>query len=178
MSTGSQKLYFDSIKLDRDWYFVEYRPPIPSHRFATLQLVTPTDRTKEEIVQAMEAELKTWLELYPVPLMVSAFDSKGGLYDLTGLRACNHLMGFPSDDGQDLHSSWRLFPDQELPDRALDENYLRTVYTDIGFKSSEDLRRQSDEVRRASRIGWLVVFVWAVVIPTALAARGESESAG
>lgn len=169
MNTKAEKIFFDSIKEDRGWYFVEYSPPIPSFRFATLQLVTPDEVKKEDIALAMEVEIKLWLARYPIPLMVSAFDAKGDLYDFAGIRESNHLMGFLGEDSNELRSYWHLLKDEELPDHALDQAYLKAAYSDVGFRTSEDLRQKSEKYHRTLRIGWFVVFVWAVIVPAMVA---------
>lgn len=90
----ANQLFFEATKEDRGWYFVEYRPPISGYQFATLQVVVfETTRTAEDIAAIMEAELVIWLERYPVPIMVSAFDDTGSVISLKGHRPCNHLIG-------------------------------------------------------------------------------------
>ena len=59
---------FASIKEDRDWYFVEYFPPLPNYRFSVLQLSILEPRDADAVATTMESEAKLWLARYPVPL--------------------------------------------------------------------------------------------------------------
>ena len=86
VSMASDDLFFSALKGDRGWYFVEYHPPHTGYPFANLSLVIPGPATPSAVAEAMEAELKGWLQRFPVPLMVSAFDAKGDLYRLEGTR--------------------------------------------------------------------------------------------
>src|SRR6266446_4786530 len=121
-------LIFQTVKESRGWYFVEYAPPICSHRFAILELVFPDPVDKRKIVPAMESELRKWLDRYPIPIMVSAFDGKGSVIHLEPVKSCSHLMGFRSKESDQTVSHWRLVKDEELPVDALDLEHLKKVY--------------------------------------------------
>lgn len=164
-----EQIFFEKIKEDRGWYFVEYAPPNPSYRFATLQLVIPGKATTKTIAEAMEVELRHWLGRYPIPIMVSAFDAKGDLVDLTNVRESDHLIGFLAEDGKTVLPYWRLLKDDELPDRALDQAYLKSVYAGISFKTTGDIQSNAEKYRKTLRLGWFIVFVWAVIVPAAVA---------
>lgn len=165
----AEKLFFCVLKEDRGWYFVEYRPPIPSYRFATLSLVVPKALDVAQVAKAMETELKAWLARYPIPIMVSAFDAKGDLYNLGAVRDCSHLIGFIDKASQEVHLFWRLLENKEIPADALDAGYLRTIYSNIPYKTSVDLQRERENHLKQLRIGWTIVFVWAVIVPAAVA---------
>ncbi|MDM7933780.1 MAG: hypothetical protein QUS08_00135, partial [Methanothrix sp.] len=47
-------LFFDTIREDRGWFFVEYHPPMVGSLFAQLTLVIPEDRSPFEVAIAME----------------------------------------------------------------------------------------------------------------------------
>jgi len=166
------QLFFETVKEDRGGYFVEYRPPIPGWRFAMLQLIFLGPVEKELAAQSMESELDRWLERYPVPAMVSACDDKGDLIRLAPVRGCDHLIGIPSDSGSRPEHHWRLVPDAELPDRPLDDEFLKRTYADIPYRTDEQLRRASEKWARELRIGWFVFFIWLVVVPAAVAVLG------
>ena len=69
-----------SIKEKRGWYFVEYNPPANGSKLAHLFLVITIENARDiDVANAMETELKEWLNRYPVPLFVSAFDDKDDL---------------------------------------------------------------------------------------------------
>jgi hypothetical protein len=166
------RLFFETVKEHRGSYFVEYRPPIPSVRFATLQLVFLRHAKKELVAQSMESELDAWLARYPVPVMVSAFDDKGDLIHLSPVRECDHVIGTPSDSGTGPERFWQLVPDAQFPAQALDVEYLKSIYKDIPFRTGEQLRRASEKRARELRIGWSIVFIWLVVVPAAVAVLG------
>jgi len=164
------QLFFQTTKEDRGWYFVEYRPPISGHQFATLHLVVIEKISAlEEIAQSMEAELVIWLERYPVPVMVSAFDDSGQLIRLEGHRACDHVIGYINEQTHEVIRKWRLLSNEELPKDALGTSYLRSVYSQIQFKTKQQLREEAQQKAKHLRLGWWIVFVWAVVVPAGAA---------
>lgn len=167
---GKVQLFFQATKEDRGWYFVEYRPPITGHQLATLQLVVlEKARAPEEIVQSMEAELVIWLERYPVPVMVSAFNDSGQLIRLKGYRGCDHVIGYINEQTHEVIREWRLLSNEELPKDALDTSYLQRIYSQIPFKTKQQLREEAQQKAKHLRLGWWIVFVWAVVVPAGVA---------
>ncbi len=88
------------------------------HKFASLNLVIIEDIAKAQIVNAMEKELQSWLNRYPMPLFVSAFDDKNDLLHFDEITPCNHLMGFLDKDGV-VDMQWRLLKNDEIPNVAL-----------------------------------------------------------
>lgn len=165
-----EELLFQSTKEDRGWYFVDYWPPIAGHRFATLQLVIlEKARPLEEIAESMEAELVIWLERYPLPIMVSAFDDSGDLVRVEKLRGCNHLIGYINGQTHKVIREWRLLANEELPRDALDTSYLRKIYSGIPFKTKQQLREEGQEQGKHLRVGWWIVFAWAVIVPAGAA---------
>lgn len=164
------QLFFQQVKEGRNWYFVEYRPPISGYKFATLSLVVLTKRKGlEKIAESMEAELVIWLERYPIPIMVSTFDDSGTLLELENIRECNHLIGYIDRQTHRVIRKWHLLKDEELPIDALDTSYLREIYSDIPFKTKQQLRQESLQKAKQLRLGWWIVFVWAVIVPAGVA---------
>jgi hypothetical protein len=166
-SVAKEERFFTSIKEDRGWYFVEYEPPNPSYRFATLSVVVPTAARALDVASAMEDELKAWLARYRVPLMVTAFDAKDQVFGLKGIRPADHLMGYV-DATDELRSAWRLL-NNELAADALNPTFLRKIYSDVPSKTSAELRAESNERKRRLQTGWVIVFVWLVVAPVLFA---------
>lgn len=166
----TDQLLFEATKEDRGWYFVEYRPPISGYQFATLQLVVlEKARTPEEIAASMEAELVIWLERYPIPIMVSAFDDTGGVIALDRHRPCSHVIGYIDRQTHKVVREWRLLTNDELPKDALDASYLRKIYSSVPFKTKLQLRRQAQEKGKRLWLGWWIVFIWAAVVPAGVA---------
>ncbi|TAJ08485.1 MAG: hypothetical protein EPO61_10330 [Nitrospirae bacterium] len=165
-----ERLFFQPVKEDRGWYFVEYRPPISGYQFATLQLVILEKAKRlEEIAASMEAELVIWLERYPIPIMASAFDDSGDLVRLEKNQGCNHVIGYIDEQKHKVVHEWRLLTNEELPRDALDTSYLRKIYSQIPFKTKQQLREEAQQKAKHLRLGWWIVFVWAVVVPAGVA---------
>ncbi len=164
----SEKLFFKEVKEDRGWYFVEYKPPIPLYRFATLNVVLPEPAGTDKIVLAMETEAEKWLERYPIPLMVSAFDETGTLCTLTGSRPSNHLIAYKLPEGT-TKALWQMIDMNELPADALDAGYLRRTYSDIPYRTTAEI---ADGIRRDAKAHRLLkgmLFFWLVIIPVTIA---------
>lgn len=159
---------YDPIRESRGWYFVKYSPPIIDTKFATLQLIIMEDASQEEIASVMEKELKVFLNRYPVPIMVSSFDSKDYLYNLGNTRTSNHLMGYLNDDGQ-IQLYWQLLKENELPDIALNQEYIDRLYSGLTYKTYGELDAERKFKRKQINSGWIIFFIWLVVIPALIA---------
>jgi hypothetical protein len=165
----SENLVFEKIQKVRGDYYVEYHPPIASAPFASLSVVLPDEATPENAASAMEAEISLWLMRYPLPIMASAFDGAGDLFDLSSVRPCDHLFGLLDDSGGQVKLYWMLLKNAELPDRAINPEYLKAVYSDVPYKTSSELRQEGNKRLQRMRIGWLIVFLWVAVVPAAWA---------
>ncbi len=166
----ADQLFFEATKEDRGWYFVEYRPPISGYQFATLDVVVlDSARSPEDIASTMETESVIWLERYPVPIMLSAFDDTGKLIGLEGHRPFSHFTGYIDTKTNKTVREWRLITSDELPKDALDTAYLRKVYEGVPFKTKQQLRKQALGKAKHLRFGWWIVFVWAAVVPASVA---------
>jgi hypothetical protein len=160
---------FSSIKEDREWYFVEYFPPLPKYRFSMLQLSILEPRDVHAVATVMESEAKYWLAHYPVPLMATAFSLDGSLLDLKSARPINHLMAWRDITGPTENLHWELVPDEKLPAVALDRNFLRTVFANIPFKTGREIKDEAAKYIAAQKLGWWLVFFWAVIVPLGVA---------
>lgn len=147
---SSDKIY-QSIKESRGWYFVEYRPPVGTNKFATLDLVIIEKADKTAICNEMEKELRNWLSRYPIPLFVTAFDEEGDRYDFSEIKSCNHLMGYVSEDGK-INIHWQLLRDDEIPNISLNQEYLDKVYTNLDFNTYAELDLDRKKRRRQLKI--------------------------
>jgi hypothetical protein len=162
---AEEKIHFSTIKEGRDGYFLEYRPPLHGFPFATLQLTYTETFSLEQVAKSMEIEAKTWLERFPVPLMVSAFDDAGDLIHLGGVRLESHLICFYSPGTSVPAYHWHLLKDEEIPADALNKDFLLHVYDGVERKTSTELRFEAEKSAKQRRIGWYIVFIWAVVTP-------------
>ena len=103
--------------------------------FISQQLVRPIEN---DVAIAMEKELKELLTRYPIPLLVSAFDNKEDVYNLSGLRPNNQLFAFFDENGViGLH--WELVKDEDIPDIALNNNYVNNIYSKLPFQTEAEL---------------------------------------
>jgi len=134
----------------RDWYFVQYHP-LSFGDFANLQLtITIENADKNDVTAAMEKEAEIWLNLYPVPLLVSAFDNTEMLYDFSGIKEQNILMGF-LNAGRKIRLYWRpLKKDEENPNKDLSKEYLDNLYLDFSFTT--DAEYNADKKKRRQQI--------------------------
>ena len=138
---------YDPKRESRDWYFVEYHPPSGS-KFANLYLTAVTDDApKRDVIAAMEAEAITWLKLYPVPILVFAFDNKERLYKFDELKVGDSLLGFVDKD-RAICLRWELRDDKEIPDTALNQEYINNLYANFSFVDNDEY----DKARRKRRM--------------------------
>lgn len=172
----NNELHFDSIKESRGWYFVEYAPPFADNLFALVQLTILYDTSTADsgrIAAAMEQELSLWLEKYPLPLMVSAFDEKG---DLISLNPSSHLMGRKNEHGG-IDKVWGFFEWKELPPLSFDT--LLAIYGDIPYRTSQDIRAAADRSLKRNKLGFqiaLALFIfWLVVVPVTIELLGFAD---
>ncbi|GAB6043724.1 hypothetical protein [Endothiovibrio diazotrophicus] len=163
------KIHFQEIKEDRGNYYVVYRPPMPDYRFAILHLMFPEEGVSEErVADLMEKELKEWLDRFPIPLLVSSFNYRKSIFGLNGVRPRTHLTGFFKKDNS-IFMSWELIGDDNFPDIALDKLFLLKVYSGVKYKTSEDIDKDVKQHILQRRVGWYIVFFWAVVLPVSVA---------
>jgi len=169
-------LSFDSLKEPRGWYFVEYAPPIAGNPFALVSLTILNDSAvsaHSRISGAMEHELKHWLERYPVPVMVSAFDAAG---DLISLEPSAHLMGRTVESGS-IQEAWGSLSGKPLP--ALGPVELKKIYHDVPFRTSEQIRFKAEQELHRTKSGirqaLALLILWLVIIPVTIELLGVAN---
>jgi hypothetical protein len=130
-------------------------------------LVITEDRPKNEIVNAVENEVKLWLTRYPIPIFASAWDNKEDRYDFSGIKPNNHLIGFiDSDNKPRLH--WESVKEEEIPDFTLNQEYLDNLYSNLEFKTYAELDVERQKRIKGIKTGYFLIFLWLVVIPIAI----------
>jgi hypothetical protein len=159
---------YEPIKEKRNWYYVDYRPPVSDFKFATLNLVIINCDEKVNIVNAMEKELEIWINKYPVPLYVNAFDNSDNLIDFHDIKPENHLIGFFDKDNK-LILNWKLLKNEEIPDIALNRDYVDNLYSGLVYKTYEELDTERINNRKKIKFGWVIFIIWLVVIPIVIA---------
>lgn len=160
----------------RDWYFVEYAPPIAGNPFATVDLTILNDADAANhacITIAMEEELSLWLSRYDVPVMIFAFKAAGDLICLEPEKPSSHLMGRRKDGGA-LESVWGSFESPTLP--VFSSDTLRAIYHGIPFRTGREITLENEQEQKRLIQGmklWRILLVfWLVVIPAGIAYLG------
>lgn len=156
---------FESLKEHRGWYFVEYQPPLPNHRFSILQITVVDLRDAETVACAVEEEARRWLIRFPVPVMASAFSSDGSLMHLDEVRISSHLMSWVEASKSPPIFQWNQVSDSELPTIALDSRHLKTVFAEVPSKTLREIRDTAAKEQATRRVGWWIVFLWAIGVP-------------
>jgi hypothetical protein len=160
---------FESLKEDRDWYFVEYSPPLARYRFSIVQLSCVEPKDVATVAEAMETEARAWLKRYPIPVMVTAFSPAGDVISLGGVRPNDNLMAWDQYPTAEPTLQWRLVPNDELPDIALDRDFVESLFASVPHKTRREIEEDARQHERVTRVGWWLVFVWAVVVPLVVA---------
>ncbi len=174
LDNQTDDIRFQPIKEARTGYFVEYYPPVCGERFANLYLVFIEKPEPKAVCKAMEHEFLHWVNRFPLPIMTSSFDEAGDLYYLEKEKGCNHFIGYVARDGS-IKKHWHLIKDEDLPDKALDQNYLMTLYKDVPFSRLSEKKVAWEKKARKIRAGWYIVFVWAAVVPAFIALLGYTN---
>jgi hypothetical protein len=163
------EIRFGSLKEDRGWYFVKYSPPMTNYRFSLLQLSIVEMQGAPAIANVMESEAREWLSRYPVPVMVTAFSADDTVLSLKGVRPTDNLMAWlKSADCQPV-LRWELVNDDVLPDMALNRDFLRETFAMLPYKTGAQVRAEVSKHIAAQKVGWWLVFVWAVIVPVGVA---------
>lgn len=165
----SDDIRFSKVKEDRGWYFVEYTPPMLNYRFSVLQLSVIELPDLETIATALEAEAKDWLSRYPVPLMATAFTIDESVLSLENVRPIDHLMAWIDSVNQMPVLRWELVKDKNLPDIALNRDHLTAIFSTFPSKSGLEINNEIAQKAKSDRVGWWLVFLWAVVVPVLVA---------
>jgi hypothetical protein len=171
-----ERIFFKEIKEDRGWYFVEYTPPLDNHPLAFVNLVIPDQVDQSKIIEAMESEAYSWLSRYPIPVEVSAFDGAEHEIQLKPSKGSNTLIAYiPTGSARPI-LQWEKARWSDLPQNALDRNYLRRIYRDAAFTTSTEIERETKKWRRTVFTINSVFFIWAVVVPLTVIILGETSA--
>lgn len=164
-----EKLFFSSTKEIREKYFVEYSPPHHGYRFATLSLTYTENVELAQVAKEIESEGYLWLQKYPIPVMVSAFDEAGSLIHLDEVRPESHFTCFYGRDNRSIEGYWELLRDEAIPGQALNREYLLEVYSGFKKRSSSEIKAEVEQGAKKNRLGMRIIFLWLVVVPAILA---------
>ena len=166
----SSKLYFEPIKEKYENYFIEYRPPLHDFLFATLHINYLYDVEAEQVVSDLEKYAMKWVERYPVSVMASAFDMHGALINLKGAGKQSHLIALNTGKLFKIH--WESIPDSAFPTEVLDAEFLLFVYSDIVYRTQDEVTESALEKLKPIRRLKVLLLVWGVFIPALIAILG------
>lgn len=168
----AERLYFNEIKEHRGSYFVEYHPPISDAAFATLNLVFSTEIGTGQVAGFMKAELRHWLQRYPVPLMAWAWDNAENMITPEG-QGENCLVGWPIPDTTEVGQSWNIDDLTSFLETAPPHPDWRKIYGDVPFRTDAQVKADADqslgERRKQVRILKIFFVLWLAIIPAAFA---------
>lgn len=165
-STNWQGVLRDKIKLHRDWYFVEYQPADARSPFALLLLTVLSEPIDlESVASAAENELQYWLQRYPVPIMVSAFDAKDDLLHFPSLGDESHLMGFVDQRTRRIFRKWGLFEQDALPAEQMESDYIARIYEGIPARKQVDVRTEAIRKARVEGKLFRTIIFFVVIVP-------------
>lgn len=162
-------LKFETVKKAHGWYFVEYLPPAPGVPFSNIQLSVIEPQSTSDIAKALETEAKYWLSRYPIPLMATAFSASEDVIRLKDVRDDDLLFAWVDSSDVDPVIHWGGVSDDDLPKFALDPLSLKQVFSDIPFKTGDQIRHEVEKKYAGHKVGLLMLFVWAVIVPLGVA---------
>ena len=161
-------VHFESIKEERELYFVEYQPPVANNEFATLNLIFPTEVAWERVKEALDEEVEHWLQRYSVPLMVWAWDEKEDI--IRPPNGCgDSLVAWSSADSGEVVKSRNI---ERLDDFLRGTPFhpdWRTIYVDIPVRTHAEVKSEArdklSEQKRQNRLLRVFLTLWLAVIP-------------
>ena len=163
------RVFREKLKEHRGRYFVTYQPADSRQKFSVLNLVFLNgDLDCTRVATVMERELQYWLQRFSVVTLVSAFDLKDDLIDLSACRQTSHLMGFISSAGA-VTKQWKIIPESELPPELISTDYLNRIYATVPSRSADDVRSQSRLEAKMLKRAATVILVFIIIAPLAIA---------
>lgn len=161
-----------SFKERRDRYFVQYTPASDSMFLAFLSLVyIQPVQEKQTVVKDMEKEFDHYLQRFPVPLMVSAWDFKGDGIEFPEIHNDRFLNGY-SDLAGSVVRSWDKLKDCDFPEAMKGAEHRLRSYSGLEVITAAEIQEKVGAHRRVVRTGWWIVFLWAVAVPALIAILG------
>ena len=165
-------LYFESIKENRDSYFVEYQAPVANNAFAILNLMFPSQVAWERVKAILDEEVEHWLRRYSVPLMVWAWDEKEDI-----IRSPNRhndcLVAWICADSEEIVKSWNIKDLDQFLKEAPRHPDWRTIYVDIPVRTQAEVTSEARgklfEQKRRNRLLKVILTLWLAVIPAGYA---------
>ena len=101
--------------------------------------------------------------------MVTAFSIEGSVLSLVGVRPINHLMAWVESAELPAVFHWARVENEALPDLALNRERLEEIFADVPSKTGREIHEQVERKAASRKLGWWLVFLWAVVVPLVVA---------
>lgn len=158
---------WQEIKENRDGYFVSYNPiNLKSYNFAMLNLVFTTNSSTGTISSLMETELDYWINRYPLPIMISAFDYKGNKIALDD-KPNSELLGYFDKKSDQVIKSWNRI-DKDFPSFTDEEIY--SIYKGLKYETIEQKEKKRDssikehiKIKKGFFFIYLTFVIWAII---------------
>jgi ferric iron reductase protein FhuF len=64
---------------------------------------------------------------------------------------------------------WKLLKDEEIPDNALNQEYVDKTYSGLVYKTYAQLDMEQRKKHQQIKSGWIIFYIWLVVIPAIIA---------
>ena len=168
----NEYLYFESIREDRNSYFIEYQPPIGNYKFATLNLVFPSQVIWERVKAILDEEVEHWLKRYNVPLMVWAWDEKEDIIR-SPYRDNDCLVAWICSDNGEIVKSWNIGDLDQLLKETPHHPDWRAIYVDVPVRTQAEVKSEARErlleQKRGNRLLRIILTLWLAVIPAGYA---------
>lgn len=164
---STRHVFRDLIEEKRDRYSVCYQPADLRSPIATLSLfysVPPKDMTI--VAAAMESELENWLKRFPVPVKVSAFNSRKRSLRVSPNPSECHLMGYVRLFDDAVIRRWGEMDESAIPAETLDPEHLASAYSSIPFRVCEEDRERDRRAFRARMRNMKTTLLLLLVFPS------------
>jgi hypothetical protein len=165
-------VFRDNIKERRDLYYVSYQPADSRYQFSFLYLTYPDSIPDRKVIkEQMISEMLEWLNRFPVPVMVSAFNAADDCLDVHDEPRKSDLVGYIDRATSKIVQRWGTLNDAEFPKEQSSPQYLSAAYPTVPFRLKEAVRRGADrnaiQLRRGLRL-FRIAAVFLVAIPLAV----------
>jgi len=163
------KYRFEKIEEARKNYYVSYTPPIADINFASLHVVFSDNPPDEPFIRKiMESELKYWIDRYPVPLMVTSFDTNDNSL-ISGDYYEASLVGWIDRNQNAIITSWKCRDLDEAIKQFPTEKEWPEIYTDIPYETAKEIEEKNAAARKelvkGVRILKVMLILWLAVLP-------------
>jgi hypothetical protein len=166
---AEQGVLREEIKEHRGKYYVTYIPADARRSYSLIQIVfLDVGIGFDEAKHTMEQELIVWLDRFPVPVEVTAFNAKDDPIFFTEKHENSILVGYINQQTGQIIKTWGLSDYTQLPQEQLQADYLAKVYEVLPFRRQDEFRQETLRKLRsqgkAIRLAVFLIFVVPVLI--------------